>query len=148
LRSGAWAGLDAPGLAAVVSSVVYEARREEPDQARQVPGGPRGQLRQALDRTARVWAGLEEIEAAHGLQTTRAPDTGLVEPIHRWAAGRSLGTVLQGTELAAGDFVRWCKQVIDLLDQLGGAAPDSVTRQTARKAVAGLRRGVVAHSAV
>ena len=148
LRSGAWTGLDAPGLAAVVSSVVYEARREEPDQARQVPGGPHGQLGQALDRTVRVWSGVEEVEVARGLQTTRAPDPGLVEPIHRWAAGRSLDAVLQGSQLAAGDFVRWCKQVIDLLDQLAGAAGDPATRQTARKAVTGLRRGVVAHSAI
>ena len=79
---------------------------------------------------------------------TRAPDTGLVEPVHRWATGRNLSTVLQGTELAAGDFVRWCKQVIDLLDQIGDAAPAAATRATARRAVEQLRRGVVAYSSV
>ena len=147
LRSGAWQGLDAPALAAVVSSVVFEARRDEPDQAGP-PGGVDGGLGRALAETLRVWSVLEDLEVARGVPTTRRPQPGLVEPIHRWASGRSLGRVLAGTELAAGDFVRWCKQVIDLLDQIGGAAPDPVMRSTARTAVDRLRRGVVAHSAV
>jgi ATP-dependent RNA helicase HelY len=148
LRRGVWDGLDAPSLAAIVSTVVFEARREEREPVPQVPGGPQGRLGRALDETVRVWSRLEDLELAHRLQGTRPLDTGLVEPIHRWASGRSLGSVLQGTELAAGDFVRWCKQVIDLLDQIGQAAPSSATRTTARRAVEELRRGVVAYSSV
>ena len=30
-----------------------------------------------------------------------------------------------GSPLSAGDFVRWCRQVLDLLDQVRNAAPDS-----------------------
>ena len=89
---------------------------------------------------------LHDLEASHGVPTTRTPDLGLVEPIHRWASGRSLAPVLHGTDLAAGDFVRWCKQVIDLLDQLAGAAPQAPVRRTARRAVEQLRRGVVAQN--
>jgi ATP-dependent RNA helicase HelY len=148
LRAGVWDGLDVPGLAAVVSAVVYESRGEDLGQAPQVPGGPDGRLGRALDATHRVWARLEDLEVGRGVPATRAPDLGVVGPIHRWASGRSLSTVLQGSDLAAGDFVRWCKQVIDLLDQLAGAAPTEATRGTARRAVAGLRRGVVAHSVV
>jgi ATP-dependent RNA helicase HelY len=148
LRSGAWAGLDPSGLAAAVSNVVFEARRDEPEPSPHPPGGADGKLARALTETVRVWSALEDLEIAHGVPTTRRPQPGLVEPIHRWASGRSLGRVLAGTELAAGDFVRWCKQVIDLLDQIGGAAPDPVMRSTARTAVDRLRRGVVAHSAV
>jgi ATP-dependent RNA helicase HelY len=148
LRSGAWDGLDAPALAAVVSSVVYESRGEEPGVVPHVPGGPGGRIGRALDRTHRVWSRLEDLEQAHRIPTTRAPDVGLVEAVHRWASGQDLGTVLSGTDLAAGDFVRWCKQVIDLLDQLAGAAPAAGTRSAARTAVEQLRRGVVAHSSV
>ncbi|NCT90723.1 DEAD/DEAH box helicase [Cellulomonas sp. APG4] len=148
LRTGAWDGLDAPALAAVVSTVVYEARREERDDATPVPGGPHGRLARALDATTRLWSHLDDLESVRGLEPTRAPDTGLVEPVHRWATGRNLSSVLQGTELAAGDFVRWCKQVIDLLDQIGDAAPAAATRATARRAVEQLRRGVVAYSSV
>ncbi|HEY5515532.1 MAG TPA: hypothetical protein VIK12_04930, partial [Pengzhenrongella sp.] len=56
--------------------------------------------------------------------------------------------VLRGSDLAAGDFVRWCKQVIDLLDQLSQAAPDPALAHTAHQAVSALRRGVVAYSSL
>jgi ATP-dependent RNA helicase HelY len=147
LRAGAWDGLDPAGLAAAVSAVVMESRSEEPA-AVAVPGGPDGRLARALDATQRVWSRLEDLETSHGVPVTRATDLSLVGPVHRWASGRSLGPVLTGTDLAAGDFVRWCKQVIDLLDQLAGAAPSPAMRGTARRAVESLRRGVVAQSAV
>ncbi|WP_149204800.1 DEAD/DEAH box helicase [Actinotalea subterranea] len=148
LRTHVWDGLDAPSLAAAVSAVVFEARREEREGAPPVPGGPHGRLATALDETVRLWSRLEDLEVAHGLSATRPLDLGLVEAVHRWASGRSLATVLTGTDLAAGDFVRWCKQVIDLLDQLSQAAPTASTRTTARRAVDQLRRGVVAYSSV
>ena len=75
-------------------------------------------------------------------------DTTLVAPVYRWAQGRSLEAVLRGTELAAGDFVRWCKQVIDVLDQISVAAPDQETALAAHEAVGLLRRGVVAYTSV
>ncbi len=148
LRAGAWDGLDAAGLAAVVAAVVFEPRGGDDTAAPPVPGGPQGRLARALDATQRVWSRLEDLESARRIPTTRPPDTGLVEAVHRWASGRDLGVVLRGTELAAGDFVRWCKQVIDLLDQLAGAAPSPALRGVARTAVERLRRGVVAHSGV
>ena len=46
--------------------------------------------------------------------------------------------------MAAGDFVRRCKQVVDLLDQIGDAAPEPTLRATARKAIDAVMRGVVA----
>jgi ATP-dependent RNA helicase HelY len=68
--------------------------------------------------------------------------------VHRWASGRSLDAVLRGSELSAGDFVRWCKQVIDVLGQLAQSAPTARMRTTADRAVDALRRGVVAYSSV
>jgi len=148
LRRGAWEGLDAPALAAVVSTVVYSARRDDREGSPAIPGGPAGPLGRALDETVRIWSELDDIEAARRLEATGAIDLGLVMPVHLWASGRSLDSVLRGTELAAGDFVRWCKQVIDLLDQLAQAAPDPRLRQTASRAVLALRRGVVAYSSL
>ena len=46
--------------------------------------------------------------------------------------------------MAAGDFVRRCKQLVDLLDQIADAAPTPKLRATARRAVEAVRRGVVA----
>lgn len=147
LRRGVLDDLDPAQLAAAVSALVYRSRREEGEQAR-IPGGPAGRLGRALDGAARTWAQLEDLERANGLETVQPLDPGLVEAIHRWASGRDLDAVLRGGELAAGDFVRWCKQVLDVLDQVAQAAPRPQVRQTAARAVTAIRRGVVAYSSV
>ncbi len=147
LRRGVWEDLDAPALAAVVSTCVYAGRREdhgEPD----VPGGPHAKLARALEATTRVWSEVDDLEEAHDIDATGALDEGLVTAVHRWAVGRSLDAVLRGSEIAAGDFVRWCKQVIDVLDQVATAAPTPAVRRTAHQAIEKLRRGVVAYSSV
>ena len=53
-------------------------------------------------------------------------------------------TFSDGSELTAGDFVRRCKQIVDLLDQVAKASQDERMRTTARKAIDGVMRGVVA----
>lgn len=147
LRRGVWDGLDAAGLAAVVSTVVYQSRRDDaPDPY--IPGGPTGRLAAVLDETQRVWSEVDDLEEAHGIEATGPLDLGLVGAMYRWASGKTLDSVLRGSDLAAGDFVRWCKQVIDVLDQLGGAAPSDKLRSTARKAQDAVLRGVVAYSSL
>ena len=55
--------------------------------------------------------------------------------------------MLSEAEMPAGDFVRWCKQVIDVLGQIAAAAPQGSSGvKNARKAVDRLLRGVVAYS--
>ncbi len=49
--------------------------------------------------------------------------------------------------MPAGDFVRWARQVLDLLGQLAEAG-DVGLRKTARSAMDEVRRGVLAYSAV
>ena len=65
--------------------------------------------------------------------------------------------MLKDGDLTAGDFVRWCKQVVDLLGQVeqGAAAAAALgdpaaarLRDVAREAVDNVRRGVVAYSSV
>jgi ATP-dependent RNA helicase HelY len=147
LRRGVWDGLDPAGLAAVVSTVVYQSRRDDaPDPY--IPGGPTGRLAGVLDDTQRVWSEVDDLEEAHGIEATGPLDLGLVGAMYRWASGKGLDSVLRGSDLAAGDFVRWCKQVIDVLDQLGGAAPSAKLRTTARKAQDAVLRGVVAYSSL
>ncbi|RYV50730.1 DEAD/DEAH box helicase [Pengzhenrongella frigida] len=148
LRRGVWEDLDAPGLAAAVSTVLYSARRDDREGEPRIPGGPAGTLGRALEETSRIWSTLETLEAEHQIESTGPLDLGLVEVVHRWAAGRSLEVVLKSTDLAAGDFVRWCKQIIDLLDQIAQAAPTAKVRETAHRSIRGLRRGVVAYSSL
>ncbi|GAA5154618.1 DEAD/DEAH box helicase [Pseudonocardia eucalypti] len=145
LRHDAWRGLRPAELAAVVSALVYEARRDDAGPAR-VPAGP---VANAMDATLRLWAELEADERRHGVSRTREPDAGFAWPVYRWANGQSLAAVLtaaeeNGQELSAGDFVRWCRQVIDLLDQLAEVADkDSPVASVAAEAVRAVRRGVV-----
>jgi ATP-dependent RNA helicase HelY len=151
LRAGAWDALTPPELAAVVSTLIYEPRRDERPGQRM----PTTAVGDALATTVRVWSDVVDDEARVGLPQSREPELGFVWAIYRWARGEALDRVLAaaaeaGTELTAGDFVRWCRQVLDLLDQLatvpspvGGSGPVS---GPARAAAAAIRRGVVAQS--
>jgi ATP-dependent RNA helicase HelY len=150
LRHGVWDGLEPAELAAVVSALVYEARRE----AGPVPRVPAGPVSEALAATVRLWTDLEADERRHRVDRTREPDLGFAWPVHRWARGESLSAVLtaaeqNGAELSAGDFVRWCRQVIDLLNQIADVAGrDGGVGRAAAQASRSIRRGVVAVGAL
>jgi ATP-dependent RNA helicase HelY len=141
LRHGIWKRLDPPSLAAVVSTLVHEPRRDESDVSPRMPGDD---VREAYEAMVRRWSKLEDKERAHMLPTTVCPDAGMTWMMHRWAAGQRLEVVLRDSEIAAGDFVRRCKQVVDLLGQIGDAAPEPTLSMTARRAIDAVMRGVVA----
>ncbi|AUS80672.1 RNA helicase [Actinoalloteichus sp. AHMU CJ021] len=150
LRRDIWRDLEPAELAAVVSALVYESRRE----GAVVGPLPAGPITEALTRTSQIWAEVEDRERQHRLDRTREPDPGFAWPVFRWARGESLERVLTaaasaGQELSAGDFVRWCRQVVDLLDQLrdvvGAGNPVGAA---AGRAVRAVRRGVVAMGSV
>ncbi|MGN2637531.1 DEAD/DEAH box helicase [Nocardia takedensis] len=146
LRQGLWRGLGPAELAAVVSTLVYESRQEG---GLLGAAGPTEPIRRAVGATLGLWSQLRADEARHKLTPTREPDMGFVAGVHKWAKGDGLAESLlasgdHGSPLSAGDFVRWCRQVIDLLDQIHGTADDVEVAATAAKAVRAIRRGVVA----
>jgi len=145
LRRGLWNSLDAPALAAMASALVFEPRRDEgqPDD-RNLPRGP---FLEAFDATGNLWSELDDLERENKLAGSQPLATGLTLAMYRWARGGSLNSVLKDADLAAGDFVRWTKQTIDLLDQLSMVA-DAPVGSTARQALDAIRRGVVAYSSV
>jgi ATP-dependent RNA helicase HelY len=146
LRLGAFNDLDAAEVAALASVLVYQAKREDRGLR---PKMPSVSLESAVDIVVHEWSALEDTEEANKLPLTGEPELGLVWPIFKWAKGRHLQDVLSGTDLAAGDFVRWVKQVIDLLDQL--AKIPSLDPRVARlcgDAIKLIKRGVVAYSSV
>ncbi|ARC56812.1 putative helicase HelY [Frondihabitans sp. 762G35] len=145
LRRGVWNQLDVPSLAAMAATLVYEPRRDEGMLSERYL--PRGEFRTALDRTQTIWSELDDLEQAHRLPGTQQPAPGLALAMHRWARGASLDSVLDDADLAAGDFVRWTKQTIDLLDQLSVVA-DPPVGPVARKALDAVRRGIVSYSTV
>jgi len=144
LRRGIWDDLDAPALAALASCLVYEPRRESDSGDSNVP---RGAFRAALEATEAVWEELQALEIAHRLPEGTAPSPGIALATQRWAQGAALDVVLRDAELAAGDFVRWMKQAVDLLDQLSIVADGPLGRR-ARTAIDSIRRGIVAYSGV
>ena len=110
-----------------------------------------GKLRRALNHTRRLWTELRADEQRHRITYSREPEDGFVPVIYRWATTGDLTTALaaadasgMGTPLPAGDFVRWCRQVLDVLDQVRNAAPTPTLRATAKRAINDIRRGVVA----
>ncbi|HVE64185.1 MAG TPA: DEAD/DEAH box helicase [Mycobacteriales bacterium] len=145
LREGLWDGLAAAELAACVSLLVFEARGPG-DSAPKIPGG---RVRDVLREMAALYGALSDAEADHGLNVLRQPDPGFAWAAWRWASGTRLETVLDESDLTAGDFVRWVKQLLDLLDQVAAVAdPAGGVRAAAREAVRAMRRGVVAYSSV
>jgi ATP-dependent RNA helicase HelY len=147
LRRGVWEGLAPDELAAAVSMVLYESRREGDERA----SVPKGATTAAVDACHKLWAEIESEEAEHGLSLTREPDPGFVWPMYRWARGEPLAKVLSSghsydSDMPAGDFVRWARQVLDLLGQLTDASAASpAVRATARKAMTAVNRGVLAY---
>ncbi|WP_024441245.1 RNA helicase [Mycobacterium sp. UM_WGJ] len=154
LRTGTWQGLKPAELAAVVSAVLYETRGGQDSSS---AGGlstlqaPTEAVRRALHQTRKLSAALRADERRHGINPTREPDDGFVAAVYRWARSGDLASALAasdaagaGTPLSAGDFVRWCRQVLDLLDQLRNAAPSPELRATAKQAIDTVLRGVVA----
>ena len=107
-----------------------------------------------IDATLALWAEIAADEAAHGLELTREPDLGFVWPLYRWARGEPLSKVLASAhsvdgDMPAGDFVRWARQVIDLLGQIAEAAgADSGVRDTARQASHLVNRGILDFSSM
>jgi ATP-dependent RNA helicase HelY len=154
LRTGAWADLQPAELAAVVSAVLYESRGGDGPGAALAAEVPTQRLRHALQQTSRLSTALRADEQTHRIAPSREPDDGFVLVIYRWARTGDLAAALAaadahpsggtGSPLSAGDFVRWCRQVLDLLDQVRNAAPDAELRAIAKRAINDVRRGVVA----
>ena len=140
LRLGLWKDLTPSQLGAVLSVLVYEARR--PEEA--PPPVPGGAVATTVDAMMRLWQELELLEKGHRLDFLRKPDTGFAWTAYRWAEGERLDEVLRRADLTAGDFVRQMKQLVDFAGQIADAAAGTPVRDTARQLVSALRRGIVA----
>ncbi|MEB3030699.1 DEAD/DEAH box helicase [[Mycobacterium] nativiensis] len=151
LRTGAWDGLGPAELAAVVSAVLFESRGGDGPGGPPTLEAPTAPVGRALRQTRKLSAELRADERRHGITSSREPDDGFVAAVYRWSRTGDLASALAasdavggGSPLSAGDFVRWCRQVLDLLDQLRNAAPGPELRATAKQAIDTVLRGVVA----
>lgn len=142
LRLKIWDNLDAPSLAAMAAALVYEPRRDDENfEARAV----KGDFQKSFTDTQLLWDDLENLARKHKLPRSSKLEMDLSYPIHRWATGAKLDLVLESADLLPGDFIRWCKQIIDLLEQLAKASEGQISAR-ARDAVDLVKRGIVAYS--
>ena len=140
IREGLLNNLSAPELISVVSSMIFESRSHE----KLAPKIPTGSVQSTLVEITRLWGRISAIEEKHQVKTQREPDFGFCWIAFRWANGHSLQSVLKGSELSVGDFVRSTKQLIDLLQQISVAS--QTLRHTCLDAMKKLDRGVVTYS--
>ena len=103
----------------MVSTVVYESRERHPRTSEM----PTPASVERYRRFRGIWRRVRGAEDRHQVELCRELEDGFAAPIHRWAQGESLEDVLRETDMSPGDFVRTCKQVLDLLRQIEEVAP-------------------------
>ena len=138
IQAGVFSALSPSDLVAVISACIYESRNDEAAKV------PRGDVQTALAQVSKIYAKIHDAESDMNLEPMRAPDLGFCWASHKWASGHSLTSILKGSELTVGDFVRAMKQIIDLLRQLRAAAPDlqPIIDQSLKQ----IDRGVIAYA--
>jgi ATP-dependent RNA helicase HelY len=139
IRRGVLDSLSPQELVAVSSAVIFQSRTVE----NYAPKMPHNNVAQALVSMVSIWSELEEIEERFGVKTQREPDFGFAFISYKWAQGNSLQSVLKGSDMSVGDFVRSTKQLIDLLNQIAGASED--LRPICKEGIKKIDRGVVAY---
>ncbi|MDR2619841.1 MAG: DEAD/DEAH box helicase [Propionibacteriaceae bacterium] len=139
VRTSVFESLDVPQLAAVLSTLVYEGRMELRDPAPMPDTATRSATR-ALNVIRRE---IVDNGKRFGIDAPRTLDTGFAFAARDWAAGESLAVVLDNTRLAAGDFVRWIRQIIDLASQIAQAPGVGALRDQARAVITALRRDII-----
>lgn len=141
IRAGVFNELTPAELAAAISTCVFEPRKDH-DPETDIPGGARGNLGLALSDIERILKDINRAENDAHAPTTPPLEYGIMSAMYWWAMGDDLATAVLSADLAAGDWVRWCRQVIDALSQVASVAP-SPLRATAQEAADSIRRSVV-----
>ena len=138
IQAGIFNTLAPADLVSVISACIYESRNDEAAKV------PRGDVQLALAVVSKIYAKIHDAESDMNLEPMRAPDLGFCWASHKWASGHSLTSILKGSELTVGDFVRAMKQIIDLLRQLRAAAPElqPIIDQSLKQ----IDRGVIAYA--
>ena len=142
IRIGILTQLRGPELAALVSAFAYEPRRD----ADELQGWPTEALEDAWSRLVELAEDLAGTERHHRLPVTRFPHPGFVWLAYAWALRIDLEDLLEEGSLAAGDFVRTTRSVLDLLRQVGDAARvlgNGELERTAGRARRAIDRGIV-----
>ena len=139
IRCGIFDELNCVDFLSSISAMIFESRSV----VNQTPKMPSPRVMQTLSEIVSIWGLLEEIESEYGVKTQREPDAGFCWIAYKWANGGSLQSVLKGSDMSVGDFVRSTKQLVDLLNQISVASEK--LRPKCKEAVKRIDRGVVAY---
>ena len=157
LRTGVFEGLSAGELAGALSACVYEPRLSA--QSIGLPVSPGSRLGQCLRAQLGVSHRIHDLESLARIEASSGAEPALAGAVQAWCDGAQLADILDATELTAGDFVRWCKQLLDVVGQIASLSPPpnatpeqtrAITELSLRAAEVSLdlNRGVVSWSAV
>ncbi|TFH53939.1 DEAD/DEAH box helicase [Actinomyces viscosus] len=157
LRTGVFEDLSAGELAGALSACVYEPRLSS--QSIGLPVSPGSRLGQCLRAHLGVSHRIHDLESLARIEASSGAEPALAGAVQAWCDGAQLADILDATELTAGDFVRWCKQLLDVIGQIASLSPPpdaspeqagAITDLSLRAAEASLdlNRGVVSWSAV
>jgi ATP-dependent RNA helicase HelY len=138
IHMGIFSNLKAEELVSVLSACVFESRNDEAVKL------PRGQIHSCLSKLSRIYGDIHDSELELRLEPMKAPDFGFCWASYKWALGNSLTSVLKGSELTVGDFVRSMKQIIDLLRQLRNAEPN--LKDVIDASLVKIDRGIIAYA--
>jgi ATP-dependent RNA helicase HelY len=144
LAEEAFEGLSPAETAALVSSFVYESRDRTPRGPAEMPTA---EIRARYRAVQGLWRSVRQMEERYQVELCRELDPGFMAAAFHWAEGKALEDVLLETEMAPGDFVRTCKQLLDLLRQVEDVAGGEIS-SLARAAREAVDRGVVSYTGV
>ena len=153
ILTGALDLLPPAGLAAVLSSMIYEARRGAGGEPRYYPGSVHGPIAVAAQELKAIRNQVDMLCEDAGLDPLPDTNPGILDIMYEWADGQDLADVLRGSDLTGGDFVRNAKRLVDVLRQIAAAEPyigddHADLARRARLAADMVNRGVVAYSGV
>ena len=130
LESGLLDDLRPSEVVALLSAVIYEGRERIPLSGEM----PTAETKERYERLQRLWRKVRRTEDEHQVQLCRELEAGFATADPPLGRGRRpLDDILAETEMAPGDFIRNCKQLVDLLRQI----EDVATPETAAQVRAG-----------
>ncbi|MEN8233843.1 MAG: DEAD/DEAH box helicase [Actinomycetota bacterium] len=137
IERGLFDGLTVPEFAAVASLFTYEARARDPEAERLV-----GVSADRFESIEELWEEITTAEEQRRVPPTRAPEPGFAPYSYGWAAGADLEALYGDDDFSAGDFVRNCRQLLDLTRQIRDGFPRLAPAASA--VITAVDRGIVA----
>ncbi len=118
IERGLLDGLSPAEFGATVSMFTFEPRTSDPEETRLV-----GVVEDRFEAIEEVWGRLTAVEERRGVAATGHPEPGFAPYAYAWVSGADLEDIFGEDVFSAGDFVRNCRQLLDLMRQLRDTFP-------------------------